>query len=52
MAKQSKIPWDKETWEKTKVEIKKMTGNWDMSNEKIQEKILELAETKNNKRGV
>jgi hypothetical protein len=47
MTKQSKIPWNRETWDKTKVEIKKLTGNWDMTNQEIQEKLLELAEKQN-----
>jgi len=47
MNNESKIPWNRETWDKTKVEIKKMTGNWNMSNQEIQEKLLEIARKQN-----
>jgi hypothetical protein len=36
------VPWDKETWERTKKQIKELEDDYQMNNSEVQDKLLEI----------
>jgi len=43
---QAYVPWNRETWDKTKEQIKELSDDYEMNNPEIQEKLLEIVKQK------